>query len=140
MAFNATVLAVRTDSVGSCGADNPQDPTTECKFSDTDIANAINYASTNGAKVINISLGGEGASTAVRNAAAAAANRGTLIVLSAGNDGAAAPETFALALDQAAAGGVIIAGSVSDEDARKQYPDGWRAPKPYIRIVPQPGK
>ncbi len=35
---------------------------------------------------------------------------------------------------------VIIAGSVSDEDARKQYPDGWRAPKPYIRIVPQPGK
>ena len=34
---------------------------------------------------------------------------------------------------------VIIAGSVSDDDARKQYPDGWRAPKPYIRIVPQPG-
>ncbi len=33
---------------------------------------------------------------------------------------------------------VIIAGSVSDEDARKQYPDGWTAPKPYIRIVPQP--
>jgi len=34
---------------------------------------------------------------------------------------------------------VIIAGSVSDEDARKTYPDGWKAPKPYIRIVPQPG-
>jgi alkyl hydroperoxide reductase subunit AhpC len=33
---------------------------------------------------------------------------------------------------------VIIAGSVSDEEARKQYPDGWTAPKPYIRIVPQP--
>ena len=33
---------------------------------------------------------------------------------------------------------VIIAGSVSDDDAKKQYPDGWRAPKPYIRIVPQP--
>jgi len=33
---------------------------------------------------------------------------------------------------------VIIAGSVSDEDARKQYPKGWKAPKPYIRIVPQP--
>jgi alkyl hydroperoxide reductase subunit AhpC len=33
---------------------------------------------------------------------------------------------------------VIIAGSVSDEDARKQYPQGWKAPKPYIRIVPQP--
>jgi alkyl hydroperoxide reductase subunit AhpC len=33
---------------------------------------------------------------------------------------------------------VIIAGSVSDDDAKKQYPNGWKAPKPYIRIVPQP--
>ena len=33
---------------------------------------------------------------------------------------------------------VIIAASVSDEDAKKQYPKGWKAPKPYIRIVPQP--
>jgi thioredoxin-dependent peroxiredoxin len=33
---------------------------------------------------------------------------------------------------------VIIAGSVSDEDAKKQYPSGWKAPKPYMRIVPQP--
>jgi alkyl hydroperoxide reductase subunit AhpC len=34
---------------------------------------------------------------------------------------------------------VIIAGSVSDEDAKKQYPQGWRSPKPYIRFVAQPG-
>ena len=33
---------------------------------------------------------------------------------------------------------VIIAGSVSDDDARKIYPQGWKAPKPYLRIVPQP--
>jgi alkyl hydroperoxide reductase subunit AhpC len=33
---------------------------------------------------------------------------------------------------------VIIAGSVSDEEARTIYPNGWRAPKPYLRIVPQP--
>jgi len=33
---------------------------------------------------------------------------------------------------------VIIAGSVTDEDAKKQYPQGWKAPRPYIRIVPQP--
>jgi alkyl hydroperoxide reductase subunit AhpC len=33
---------------------------------------------------------------------------------------------------------VIIAGSVSDEDAKVTYPDGWESPKPYIRIVPQP--
>jgi len=33
---------------------------------------------------------------------------------------------------------VIIAGSVSDEEARKQYPGGWTAPRPYLRIVHQP--
>ena len=33
---------------------------------------------------------------------------------------------------------VIIAGSVSDDDAKKIYPQGWKAPKPYLRIVPQP--
>ena len=33
---------------------------------------------------------------------------------------------------------VIIAGSVSDEEAKKTYPQGWKAPKPYLRIVPQP--
>ena len=33
---------------------------------------------------------------------------------------------------------VIIAGSVSNEEAETIWPDGWKAPKPYIRIVPQP--
>jgi thioredoxin-dependent peroxiredoxin len=33
---------------------------------------------------------------------------------------------------------VIIAGSVSDDQAREIYPDGWESPKPYIRIVPAP--
>jgi alkyl hydroperoxide reductase subunit AhpC len=33
---------------------------------------------------------------------------------------------------------VIISGSVSDEQAKQTYPKGWKSPKPYIRIVPQP--
>ncbi len=33
---------------------------------------------------------------------------------------------------------VIIAGSVSDDEARTLYPNGWKAPKPYLRIVPAP--
>jgi alkyl hydroperoxide reductase subunit AhpC len=33
---------------------------------------------------------------------------------------------------------VIIGGGVSDEEAKKIYPDGWKAPKPYLRIVAQP--
>jgi alkyl hydroperoxide reductase subunit AhpC len=35
---------------------------------------------------------------------------------------------------------VIIAGSVSNDEAKETYPDGWDEPKPYIRIVPQPNK
>jgi len=34
---------------------------------------------------------------------------------------------------------VIIAGSVSDDDAKKLFPEGWKAPRPYLRIVKQPG-
>ena len=33
---------------------------------------------------------------------------------------------------------VIISGSVSDEEARLMYPDGWRAPRPYLRLVKSP--
>src|SRR5438874_738104 len=33
---------------------------------------------------------------------------------------------------------VIIAGSVSDDEAKETYPEGWKSPRPYIRIVPQP--
>ena len=33
---------------------------------------------------------------------------------------------------------VIIGGTVSDDDAKKLFPAGWKSPKPYIRIVPQP--
>jgi alkyl hydroperoxide reductase subunit AhpC len=33
---------------------------------------------------------------------------------------------------------VIIAGSVNNEQAKEKYPDGWKEPKPYIRIVPAP--
>ncbi|MEE9586840.1 MAG: peroxiredoxin [Hyphomicrobiaceae bacterium] len=33
---------------------------------------------------------------------------------------------------------VIIVPAVSDDEARQKYPDGWKSPKPYMRIVPQP--
>ncbi|HET7212263.1 MAG TPA: peroxiredoxin [Terriglobia bacterium] len=35
-------------------------------------------------------------------------------------------------------GDVILSGAVSDEEAKKLYPGGWKAPRPYMRIVPQP--
>jgi hypothetical protein len=33
---------------------------------------------------------------------------------------------------------VVIAGSVSNDDAKKLWPEGWESPRPYIRIVPDP--
>jgi thioredoxin-dependent peroxiredoxin len=33
---------------------------------------------------------------------------------------------------------VIIAGSVSNDEAKERYPEGWKEPRPYIRIVPEP--
>jgi alkyl hydroperoxide reductase subunit AhpC len=35
-------------------------------------------------------------------------------------------------------GDVIISGNVTDAEAKEKYPQGWKSPKPYIRIVPQP--
>jgi alkyl hydroperoxide reductase subunit AhpC len=35
-------------------------------------------------------------------------------------------------------GDVIIAGAVSDDEAKRLFPEGWKAPKPYLRVVPQP--
>ncbi len=35
---------------------------------------------------------------------------------------------------------VIIMPSVSDEDAKEKFPKGWTAPKPYLRLTPQPNK
>jgi thioredoxin-dependent peroxiredoxin len=35
---------------------------------------------------------------------------------------------------------VIIGGSVSDEDAKAKFPQGWKTVKPYLRVLPQPGK
>ncbi len=35
---------------------------------------------------------------------------------------------------------VIIVPALKDEAAKEKFPDGWNAPKPYLRLVPQPGK
>jgi len=121
IAFDSTIMALRTDEVGSCAADSPQDAEADCSFTDSAIAAAINYASANGAKVINVSLGGTGATTQVRNAARAAADSGALIVLSAGNDGEASPDSFATLLDSSAAGGVIIVGSIDADGALSDF-------------------
>ena len=121
IAHDATILALRADEIGSCAADSPEDAGLDCSFNDSAIAAAIDYASANSARVINISLGGQGATAEVRGAVASAVSRGSLIVLSAGNDGAANPDSFATLLDTAGNGGVIIVGSVDADGMMSDF-------------------
>jgi hypothetical protein len=109
VAFDSTILSFNTATPGKC------DPEDGCDHSDPNIAQAIDLARTNGAKVINISLGGDDPSAIVNDAIARAAAAGILVVLSAGNEGKSAtggnPEGFALSAS--AAGNVIIAGAMN---------------------------
>jgi subtilisin family serine protease len=117
MAWNATILMARADTPGSCGASDG------CSFNNTAIAAGINLATANGAKVINLSLGGSAPSGAVVNAIAQAAAAGVVVVVSAGNEGSSTaagvdpsnPEGFATGVRQAGNGNVIIAGSVNGQ-------------------------
>ena len=116
VAFNATLLIGRTDTVDSCAS------TDGCKHADSALARGVDFARTNGARVINISLGGSAANatlvTAVRNAVAA----GIVVVISAGNDGGTNPDEFAQLAGQTGMNGmVIIAGSTDANGAASTY-------------------
>lgn len=108
VAFDATILSFNTSNPNDCDGDDG------CQHSSVDIAHAIDLARANGARVINISLGGPDSSFTVNSAIARAAAAGIVVVMSAGNSGAEStggdPEGFALSA--AAAGNVIIAGAV----------------------------
>jgi len=115
VAYGATIAAMRIDSPGSCAA------TDGCSFLDSNIAIGINSAVTAGAKVINLSIGGSTPGNAVKQAIVAAANAGVVVVVSAGNDGAAEPDAFATALRTAGNGNVIIAGSVDKSNVISSF-------------------
>jgi hypothetical protein len=111
VAFDATIISERADSPGSCSG------TDGCQFFDSAIAAGIDAARIAGAKVINMSLGGDPPNNAVLQAMGRAVNAGIVLVISAGNDGedptkASNPDPFALGPAQTFPGSVIIAGSV----------------------------
>lgn len=117
IAWGATILMARADAPGSCTTSGG------CSFDDSAVAAGINLAATNGAKVINLSLGGSAPSATLVRAVAQAAAAGVVVIVSAGNDGGsttatsdpASPEPFASGLRQAGNGNVIIAGSVNNQ-------------------------
>jgi hypothetical protein len=124
IAFNATILALRADQAGSCTTAAPGEDAAQCAFYDFAIAAGVDRAINNGARVVNISLGGAGgASDTLRGAIHRATQAGIIIVVSAGNEGNDVvpafdpnhPSPFARALLANGNGLVIIAASVDDQ-------------------------
>lgn len=121
MAFDSTLLVLRTDEPGSCA-----DPEEGCRHNTGDLASAIDIAVQNNARAINISLGGGDTTQRLRNAIGRAANAGVVVVISAGNGGQDPegdnPDGLAqIALIPEANGHVIIAGSVNQNDAISDF-------------------
>jgi len=122
VAFNATLLALRTDTPGSC-ANTSQDG--GCSHNDMAIASALDVAVSNGARVVNLSLGGSAPNSTLRAAMGRATAVGTILVISAGNDGRTNPDDFALIANDAIARNlIIVAGGVDDANALSIFSTG----------------
>ena len=128
IAFDATIIAARADTPGSCASTSGADD--GCTFSDANIAKGIDLAINNGARVINLSLGGDPPSAGLIAAVNRATAKGVVIVISAGNDGKDAtkgivPDPFASGVvnSGSARNLVIIAGSVGANDSRNPAAD-----------------
>src|SRR3546814_18770144 len=104
----SSVFARRTDSPGTCDS-------TGCSHYDTDIAAAVDVAVQNGAKVINLSLGGASPGSAFVSAIARAADQGIIVVIAAGNESEANPSDFALVANQSGAKNMVIIAGRSEE-------------------------
>lgn len=115
IAWNANVLMLRADTQGTCSASDG------CTFSDENITKGIDAAIVGGARVINLSLGGDPANADLRAAVGRAVTAGVVVVVSAGNEGESTdpaidpqnPDPFAVSLLEAGGGNVLIVGSVN---------------------------
>lgn len=117
VAFDSTLLVLKTDKPGTCSSALGS-AGAGCTHNDNNIAAALDAAVAAQARVVNISLGGSSPNSNLRSAVARATAAGTIIVLSAGNDGGANPDALAqIANDPGARGLVIIAGAVDENGA-----------------------
>ncbi len=115
VAFGANLLALRTDTPGSCRSTGLS---SGCSYADSNIARAIDVAIANRTRVINLSFGGSTANSTLRDAISRATAAGIIIVVAAGNNAGADPNGFALIANESLARGlVIVAGGV---DAAEQ--------------------
>ncbi len=126
IAFNATLLALRTDTPGTCATGTGG--TDGCSHNDNMIAAALDGAVAARARVVNISLGGTPPNARLRGAIDRATAVGTIIVIAAGNEGvtnpvgALNPDVLAqVANDAIARGLVIIAGATDSAGALAEF-------------------
>lgn len=118
VAFGATILALRTDTAGTCGTSGG------CKFDTSTLTQALDYARTSGAKIVNMSLGGAAMPDQLVQAVGRATAAGMIVVIAAGNDGTPQPDPFAqVASASEARGLVIIAGSHDATGAISSFSD-----------------
>jgi len=119
MAWGATVLALRTDKPGSCASGG-------CVHDTSAMAEAVDYAWRSGARVINISLGGDVDSPELLAAVSRATSAGTIIVIAAGNGGASAPDRLATSIAnyKYSHGLVVIAASVNADGRASSFSNG----------------
>ncbi len=116
VAWGATLLSIRTDRPGSCAA------TDGCGFGNTAIASGIDTATSVGARVINLSLGGNAASPTLVAAISRATSAGIVIVIAAGNEkGSEIDPLAASAIAAAAPGTVIVAGAVDENNVMADF-------------------
>ncbi len=139
VAFDATVLALRTDRPGSCATEDPENDDSGCRHPESAIAAALDVARTNGARVVNISLGGGGMGSNLLQAVNRATAAGLIIVISAGNDGEANPDSFSTipALNASVSRGlIVIAGSVGATDEISSFSNrAGNAAQVYLAAV-----
>ncbi len=130
IAYNANLLVLRADRPGSCATEDPANDESGCQFAESAIAAGLDRAIAAGARVVNISLGGDDPPGATLRAAVQRATAaGIILILSAGNEGDTTangndpnnPEPFARGMRDAGGGLVIIAGSVNENGVSSDF-------------------
>jgi subtilisin family serine protease len=145
VAFDAKVLAIRADTRGTCQTTGEDEG---CKFNDNALSTAIDYAISHGARVINMSLGGEpDLDPTLENAVRRAAAAGILVVISAGNEGKAPTSTDPaegtsptepayIAGLASSLGRVVAVGAVDNNGKMATFSNRAGATKNYYLLAP----